>query len=186
MEVEIKLKVNKNTWIATKETLEKIGTNKKEKEQHDIYFSPENPNFFEKIENDECLRIRIQKDKYILGYKKIIFGTNKDEIHLIEHETEVQDLEQMKNILASVNIHEVITLKKKRISYIYKDIIEISLDEVKDLGYFIELEIIDKTMDIKKANQLLKESIKELNLDEKDRDQMGYANELYNLKCRNK
>lgn len=186
MEVEIKLKVTEEIWKKTKEKLEKEGTNKKEKTQHDIYFSPVEPNFFGKEENDECLRIRVQKDKYILGYKKIIFGNTKQETHLIEHETMIENLNQMKSILENLHIHEIITLEKKRITYIYKNQIEISFDEVKDLGFYIELEVIDKKLEIKLANQLLKKTLENLDLDENDRDQIGYANALYNLKYRSK
>lgn len=185
MEIEIKLKVTEQMWEKVKDKIEKEGTNKKENHQHDIYFSPENPNFFGKEENDECLRVRVQKGKYILGYKKIIFGETKEDIHLIEHETEFQDLEQMKLILESVHIHEVITLLKERVSFIYKNDIEISFDKVKDLGFFIELEIVNKNLEIKEANQRLIQALRELGLDESDVDRTGYANALYNLKYRN-
>ena len=182
MEIEIKLKTTTEIFEKTKLRLEKEGTKKKEKEQHDIYFSPVNPNFFGKEENDECLRIRIQNEKYILSYKKIIFGNKEEDIHLIEHETTFENLEEMKKLLACLNIHEVITLNKKRMSYIYQDTIEISLDEVEDLGYFIELEIINPNTEISTSNKLLKDTIKKLGLDIEQRDKTGYANALYKLK----
>lgn len=182
MEIEIKLKVTKNMFEEVKSKLEKEGKRKKEKEQHDIYFSPENPNFFGKEENDECLRIRIQNDKYIFCYKKIIFGNQEEDIHLIEHETVFESLEEMKKILACLNIKEVITLHKKRISYIYQEIAEISFDEVDDLGYFIELEILDSKENVEQANIKLQQIMKTLGLNKEDRDLTGYANALYQKK----
>lgn len=186
MEIEMKLKVTEEEFKAYLEHVKIIGTSRKEKEQHDIYFSPESPNFFGKEENDECLRIRIQKDKKILSYKKIMFGSTTENIHLIEHESTFEDLDEMLKILEAIHIHEVIRLNKKRISYLYKNAIEISFDIVEELGYFIELEVIDKQMNIKDANHLLMNSIKELGLHIENRDLTGYANALYNLKYREK
>lgn len=67
----------------------------------------------------------------------------------------------MKKILEYLDIHEIITLHKKRITFIYQDLVEVSLDQVDDLGFFIEIEILDKNMDIEKANLLLKQLIEE-------------------------
>lgn len=184
MEIEIKLKTTKETFKKYLEKLESIGENKKIKEQHDIYFSPEEPNFFGKVENDQCLRIRIQNNQYILSYKSIIFGEKETDIHLIEHETVVENLEETKNILKSLNINEIITLNKKRISFFYLNTFEISFDEVEDLGYFIEIEIIDSTLEVEEANKRLINLINEWKLDIKDRDLIGYANALYDLKYR--
>ena len=111
------------------------------KEQHDIYFSPENPPFFGGNINDECIRIRMQKDKYILCYKKIFFGEKESDIHITEYETEVSNLDATINILKGVRINKICEVKKNRDSFIYKNIFEVSLDKVEGLGYFVEVEI---------------------------------------------
>jgi len=69
--------------------------------------------------------------------------------------------------------------KKQRDSYIYKNIFEISLDKVEELGYFVEIEIYDKNIPIKEANQLLLNFIKEIGLDITKRNLKGYSYLMY-------
>jgi len=73
----------------------------------------------------------------------------------------------------------VCEVKKNRDSFIYQNIFEISLDFVEGLGYFIEIEIYDKTIPIKEANQLLLNFIKEMNLDITRRNLKGYSYLMY-------
>lgn len=99
------------------------------------------------------------KDKYILSYKKIFFGNSDSEIHLEGHESEVVGLEQTIKILECLDINKVLTLDKIRNSFMYQDIFEISLDKVKDLGYFIEIEVKDDNLSIDEANKKLKDLV---------------------------
>lgn len=136
-------------------------------------------NFFGGDIDDECIRIRIQKDKYILCYKKIYMGNDESDIHIVEYETEVSNLEATINILKGVRINKVCDLIKNRDSFIYKNLFEISLDKVKDLGYFVEIEVYDKDIPINEANQLLLNFVKELNLDITRRNLKGYSYLMY-------
>lgn len=136
-------------------------------------------NFFGGDIDDECIRIRIQKDKYILCYKKIYMGNDESDIHIVEYETEVSNLEATINILKGVRINKVCDLIKNRDSFIHKNLFEISLDKVKDLGYFVEIEVYDKGIPINEANQLLLNFVKELNLDITRRNLKGYSYLMY-------
>ena len=178
-EIEIKLEIERKKYNELLEHLEAENVKHFNKKQHDIYFSPEIPKFFGGEIDDECIRIRIQKDKYILCYKKIYFGEKESDIHIAEYETEVLDLEATINILKGVRINKVCEVKKTRDSFIYKEIFEISLDKVEGLGYFIEVEICDKNIPIEKANQLLLEFIKEMDLDISRRNLKGYSYLMY-------
>lgn len=179
IEIEIKLEIEKSKYNELLFLFEKENIEYKTKKQHDIYFSPENPKFFGGDIDDECVRIRIQKDKYILCYKKIFFGKTEEDTHIIEYETEVSNLEATINILKGLRIYKVCDLIKIRKTYVYKDIFEISLDEVDNLGYFIEIEIYDKNIEIKEANKKLLEFIKEMNLDITKRNLKGYSYLMY-------
>ena len=163
IEIEIKLEIEEEQY----------------KKLFDIYFSPENPAFFGGDIDDECIRIRIQKDKYILCYKKIYMGNDEEDIHIVEYETEVSNLDDTINILKGVRINKVCDLIKERDSFIYKNLFEISLDKVKDLGYFVEIEVYDKNIPINEANQLLLNFVKELNLDITRRNLKGYSYLMY-------
>lgn len=179
IEIEVKLQIESEQYHNLLKYFKKECSKHTRKEQHDVYFSPENPSFFGGDIDDECIRIRIQKDKYILCYKKIFWGENESDIHIAEYETEVSNLEATTNILKGVRINKICEVKKNRDSFIYKDIFEISLDEVKGLGYFIEVEIYDKNIPVKEANQLLLEFISEMHLDITKRNLKGYSYLMY-------
>lgn len=89
--------------------------------------------------------------------------------------------------MRGVRINQICEVKKKRDTFIYKDIFEISLDKVEGLGYFIEIEIeiYDKNIPIKEANQLLLEVIKEMNLDITRRNLKGYSYLMYDKIIKN-
>ena len=178
-EIEIKLEITKNEYYKLLSYLLKNGSNHTKKEQNDIYFSPKYRPFFGREINDECLRIRIMKDKNILSYKKIFFGNSDDDIHLEEHESDVSDLEQVIKILNCLDIEKVLTLHKIRDSFMYQDIFEISLDKVTDLGYFIELEIKDDSLSVYDANTKLKDLVTSFDLSLTSRNLEGYATMLY-------
>ena len=112
-------------------------------------------------------------------YKKIYFGEKESDIHIAEYETEVSNLDATINILKGVRINKVCEVKKNRDSFVYKDIFEISLDEVEGLGHFIEVEIYDKNIPIKEANKLLLEFIKQMDLDITRRNLKGYSYLMY-------
>lgn len=182
IEIEVKLEIDEEKYKYLIEYLNKEECEHNSKKQYDIYFSPEIPKFFGGNIDDECIRIRVQKGKYILCYKKIYFGKDESDIHIAEYETEVSDLEATINILKGIRVDKVCEVKKQRDSYIYKNLFEISLDNVENLGYFAEIEIYDKTIPIKEANQLLLNFIKEMNLDISKRNLKGYSYLMYDKK----
>ena len=179
IEIEIKLEIEEEQYKELFKYFKSTSDKYTSKNQHDIYFSPEEPKFFGGDIDDECIRIRIQKDKYILCYKKIYMGDNEEDIHIVENETEVSNLEETINILKGIRVNKICDLIKERDSFIYKNLFEISLDKVKDLGYFIEIEVYDKNIPINEANQLLLNFIKELNLDITKRNLKGYSYLMY-------
>ena len=179
IEIEIKLEIEQKQYNSLFNYFLKENNKHTNKKQHDIYFSPRNPTFFGEDIDDECIRIRVEGNKYILCYKKIYFGKDENDIHIAEYETEVSNLEATINILKGVRINKVCDLIKNRDSFIYKNLFEISLDKVKDLGYFIEIEVYDKNIPINEANQLLLNFIKELNLDITRRNLKGYSYLMY-------
>ncbi len=179
IEIEIKLEIEEKQYNILFNHFSKENNKHINKKQHDIYFSPENPTFFDGDIDDECIRVRIQKDKYILCYKKIYMGNDEQDIHIVEYETEVSNLGATINILKGVRINKVCDLIKNRDSFIYKNLFEISLDKVKDLGYFVEIEVYDKNIPINEANQLLLNFVKELNLDITRRNLKGYSYLMY-------
>ncbi len=179
IEVEMKYKITEEIYKKIIAFMKKEKYKAHEEYQNDIYFSPIHFPFFGSEIDNECLRIRIIKDKNILSYKKFIPATEEEPAHSIEHEIEINDLESMKLILNDLRIKEMFTLKKERKIFSYKYDIEISLDKVESLGYFIELEVKNKEK-IKESIQEIKEFIKKFNITEEMRNYDGYSYLLYN------
>ncbi|KAF5069451.1 class IV adenylate cyclase [Methanobacterium aggregans] len=106
--------------------------------QKDVYFNAPDRDF---AETDEALRIREIPDtsgkRIILTYK----GAKMDEVSKTrkEIEVDVSDTENMASILENLGFRAAATVEKKRIIYKFKESI-ISLDEVLNVGKFIEIE----------------------------------------------
>jgi adenylate cyclase, class 2 len=90
---------------------------------------------------DEALRIRVEEGKSVLTYK----GPKMDKVSKTRKEvqTEIKDLESMGNILSLLGFFPIATVSKKRKNFRIGDFF-ISLDEVRSLGNFIEIEIAVK------------------------------------------
>ncbi len=132
MEVEIKARVPSLAQVE-----EKIkGMNAefvREVEEVDTYFSHPCRDF---SSTDEALRIRNDSS---LTYKgpKVDADTKSREEHIIHFDSE----DEMRNILLALGFQEVATVKKRRRYYRLGDV-TISLDDVENLGEFVEVECI--------------------------------------------
>ena len=103
--------------------------------QADTYYNAPHRNF---ESTDEALRIRVEGGDTFLTYK----GPKIDKVSKTRHEfqTVINDPEIMGNILSSLGFFPVATVTKRRKNYRLGDFF-ISLDKVRDLGNFIEIEI---------------------------------------------
>ena len=177
-EIERKYKITKNIYDEVTELLNNKNLNFKLEKQNDIYFSPTNFPFFGGEIDNEALRIRILDDKNILSYKKFYYATDDMPVHCDEHEMVIEDVEKMKLIIKYLRIKEAFNLKKTIKNYIYENI-EIALDEVEDLGYFIEFELLDSS-NLDKSSKIMDELLKEFKITEDMRNYDGYAYLLFN------
>lgn len=182
IEIESKYIIDKNLYQKIENYFKKNGYTYSEEVQHDIYFSPILCPFFGGKINNESLRIRKVGGKNILNYKKFIGKTDKADSYCIEHEMEINDVPMFKQILEDLRIEEVFTLIKKRKKYIFNNLLEVSLDDVTDLGYFIEIELIGSEKDIDQAMELRDKLIKEFNLKEEMQSYKGYGYMLFEKK----
>ena len=144
IEVEVKLKVNSLEEVA--QLLTQMGCRRESfVRETDWYFTGEQRDFWQR---DEALRVREIKDlesdsaTAVLTFK----GPKLDEVSMTrrELETKVEDAVVAKQILESLGFHAVIPVEKERQVYTYlgKNAVSICLDRVKDLGEFMEVEIL--------------------------------------------
>ncbi len=106
------------------------------RDERDIYFNHPSRNF---KDTDEALRLRIVNNKCRITYKgPKVSATTKARV---EHETEVDNFDTMRNILLSLGFVESGIIEKEREIFSFNGM-EISIDYVDGLGTFVEIEKI--------------------------------------------
>jgi len=135
---------------------------------------------YAKFMNDfNFLRIRKTKDKIFFTLKR----PQANEMDCIEREVEINDADQMIGAIELLGYHEAAQVIKTRTKTMYNDM-EICLDEVKDLGSFIEVEkIVDG--DGEEVQNELFNFLETLGVKREDRVMSGYDTLVY-LKKKNR
>jgi adenylate cyclase class 2 len=103
-----------------------------EETQDDTYYAHPVRNF---MDTDEALRIRRVEDRFYLTYK----GPKIDAVSKTREEIEIVTSPELGDILERMGFSPVARIVKTRRNYGKDDII-LSIDEVEDLGTFVELE----------------------------------------------
>ena len=164
------------------ERLKKIESKKTldNKHQSDFYFTPTSEDFFAKDIVSEWLRIRVVDEKNIMCYKRA--RVCDGQTYHDEYEVYIDDLKSMELILQAVNIHKTVCVEKTRSSWLLNDI-EVSIDFVRELGFYIELEKT-KAIDIKDLSVVYAEFQEVLNMLEANvgiRELRGYPSLIKNI-----
>ena len=155
MEIEVKFKIDDFEKI--RENLEAINAEFDGVEnEEDHYLEHPCRDFYR---SDEALRVRILDDKTILTYK----GPRKVSDYKIREEVESLTDPNILEILKKLDFVEIAVIKKRREKYRFENV-NILLDDVYELGKFVELEVFDE-MDTKKIDYL----IEKLSLDKKEK-----------------
>lgn len=139
IEVEIKMKVANREEV--KEKITKMGKLIKAITQIDEYYVPIHRDFFaHEPQPIEHLRIRTNPDKTVFEYTRSInMKADGDYDYAEEYETEILNVEEFRKTLQFLDFKKVVTVEKYR-EYWQCGNIEVALDDVKDLGFFIEAE----------------------------------------------
>ena len=144
--------------------------------EEDTYFSDEDLYF---VKNRICLRTRKINDNYLeLTYKpKSTEETEKYGKKEVNIELNVKDHKDIKYIIKQLGYIEYVSFKKHRTTYT-KTINEIErnimLDELKDIGKFIELEVLSEKENKSKMVSELEDFIDEFECRNLERKQMPY------------
>lgn len=150
IEVEVKARAPQDQDLL-EEKLVKIGAQRlREEFQEDVYFNAPHRDF---AQTDEALRIRKvtsgASEKIFITYK----GAKMDEVSKTRKEIEVgvEDSHKVADIFQNLSFRPVATVRKNRIIYTLNDLI-ITLDEVHEVGNFVEIEKeIEEGKDTKEA-----------------------------------
>lgn len=140
--------------------------------QRDSYFTPPHRHFLSVEYPYEWLRLRESVKGIFLNYKHFYPENKKINDYCDEFETKVDTL-IIKKIFESLNFKELVVVEKNRNSWMFKDV-EISIDDIKKLGQFIELEIMTHFDDPKQAKEYLYTLLKAINAEVGEEDYRGY------------
>ena len=172
IEVELKFPL-----LNHKELAEKLNSiSKPEKHgdfQKDIYYNPSHRNFLGKKPVSEWLRLRESRKGFSLNYKKWHNKDGSKTVSCDEFETKIDNLEALRKLFENLNFEELIVVEKNRSVWNYKDT-EIAIDEVKELGSFIELEAKGNFANIESAKEHLYAILKEIGAKVGEQDFEGY------------
>jgi len=173
-EIEVKSKINNiDDFIEKAQKHRFVFTD--HKTQNDKIFLPQGIKFSEIVPGVPVVRIRNQDNQKItLTLKKRVLN----ELDKIEHEVIVDDELEMSKILQNMNFYEVLTVSKKRKEGRFGDI-SICIDEVDNLGVFVEAEKICEDGDGPKIQEELFHLLEGLGVQREDRINNGYDTLMY-------
>ncbi|MFH0835568.1 MAG: class IV adenylate cyclase [Candidatus Micrarchaeota archaeon] len=175
VEVEIKIPVVEKKFAGVKSRLAERAEFVKESRQSDEYFTPAHRNFVEPAFPSEWLSIRERGGKTILNYKHWRPDNADVKTHCDEYETEVSDAARLRKLLDALDFRKLVTVEKKRLVYRVGNDFEIALDEVAELGFFIEIEALKDFGGVEATREKLFEYAGELGLDaRKEFEKRGY------------
>ncbi|SRR4030042_2416756 len=182
IEVEIKTKLTKSKFDEIKKLLHKNSKFIKSSHHVDDYYIPKHRNFLKPKYPYEWLSVRTRNGKTLLNYKCWHPKGKEYTKYCDEFETEIVDKGQLEKILKVLDVKRVISVDKQRLTYTYKNKFEIALDEVKTLGYFIEVEALKHKRDINKTHEELINFAKSLGVKRFINIPGGYAAEILRKK----
>lgn len=162
-EVEILVKLNETK----KKALSKLKKYKEAgiKKVLDVYFfDPKRGNLKQTSSGTlkECFRLRKKGDKNFITYK-IDYFNGKIWSHSDEHETEISSFETAEKIISHLGLKELIRIDNEKRIFETKDF-EIVLEDVKNLGLFLEVENKNLKGSIKSIKYKILNFIKSLDL----------------------
>lgn len=140
-EIELQTKVENISPLLT--FLEKEASFEYDAHQRDEYFTPPHRDFLGVRPIKEWLRIRDADGKYSFNYKNWHFDGEGRGLYADEYETKVESVDTVRKILEKLDFKLIVIVNKNRKVWKYKDY-EISVDSVKNLGDFVEIEYYGK------------------------------------------
>jgi len=121
---------------------------------------------------NHCLRLRTKGDEFSITYKDDIFDNGKW-LYSNEYETKVENIDMVREIFARLGLIKFIEIDNKKETYTFKDY-EIVIEDVKDLGIFMEVEYCTNLdVDVKKIKDEIQKFIDSLGINVSKEMTMG-------------
>ena len=186
-EIEIKIKVDEDTINKAENWLDKnakyIGSI-----HHIEYYlnKPQTTFFFNAAEGYkdalDYLRIRLTKEGDSLCYKKFHMDPiEKTPLYCDEYEVTVSDGEKTLNLMKALGYVDQTRMEKKRKIYTF-ECFEIVIDDVKDLGMFMEVELKTSVSTAREGIKMIYDFLKKIEINKFQLQKRGYISMLWNPK----
>lgn len=142
-------------------------------EQSDTYYDAPHRDF---AATDEALRIRTETSTDEAPVSKVTYKgplVEAESKTREEFESAVEDGEAMEGILDGLGFEPAATVRKDREFYVF-DAYTVTLDDVVDVGEYVEVEREVETADVEAARQGAFQILRELRLDPDDQIRTSY------------
>jgi len=174
IEIEIRIALDSDSFLEITEKVTKFGRLKSSSRQVDEYFTPSHRNFVAPEFPSEWLSIRGRDGIFILNYKHFHPENVPITDYCDEFEVRTQDGEELRKILCALDFSNLVTVEKERDTYVCDDEFEIALDTVKDLGHFVEIEVLKDFGSVEVSRKKLIKFAERLGIDVSKNDNRGY------------
>ncbi len=182
IEIEIKIKITEKEFKNAINYLEKNGEFKGVKQNIDEYFMPAHKNYLEPKYPYEWLSIRERGEETIINYKHWYPEEEEISKYCDEYELKVEGAEKARKLFSAIGIEPLVTVNKKRKKYLLDKKYEIVLDEVKDLGFYVEIEADVEVGDVDETREQLFKVAEKIGITTKEEDMRGYPYRLLEKK----
>jgi adenylate cyclase class 2 len=171
--IEVEIKVRVSHWVAEGliTRLERNGA--APIRQIDTYFDDPINSFIARQPIERWLSIRERGDNVLINHKLWHYAPSGHATYCDEAEVKANDAKAATTLLNALGYSPLITVDKTRTAGVI-DTYEISVDQVTDLGYFVEVEATRLLTDLETTRKELESFAEGLGLDLSDTDYLGY------------
>jgi predicted adenylyl cyclase CyaB len=141
--------------------------------QKDLYYIPAHRDFLAVKYPFEWLRLRKSPKGAFITYKHFFPENIKKTDYCDEFETKIDNFEAMEKMFKSLDFKEAAVVEKSRTTWMFEEV-EVVIDEVADLGFYIELEATGNFGNPQDGKQYLYQILKKLNAEVGEEDLRGY------------
>lgn len=186
LEIESKVKLKDANKLRKK--IQKIAYFRKKEKRGDDYFALKKK-FRRHGYPKKAFRIRNDGKNYVVNFKKWLTKYWTKEIAVKqEFEFKIKDPQPFLDLMKDLGFVEWMKKIKTTESYTHKKNkrIIIEINEVRHLGYFMEIEYLAKPYEMQKAKKIISKTLKELEINPKQINNTGYTKMLWDKGIRDK
>lgn len=178
IEVETKIPFKEKDLSEVRNKIKSIAKFVKKQSKKDDYYTLEYFQYPEK-----SLRVRDMGKIREVNFKKRI-SLNQGVYAKKEVQFEISDVEKFFELINDFGFRKWLHKEKTTELYRTKSGVNIELNHVKKLGWFLELEVLCSQKEIKSARDKVVKTRNALGFSEKDSEARGYTKQLWNLKSK--